>query len=111
MPFKKGERPSTTARKQAVKNTRGARKKTTARGAYKNNKVSTMVKRNAPMKETKKRTQAAISMPASTAPNGIPNGLASDTLLNDKTYRIIIPWSLKKQKTSFASRGRLRMAR
>jgi hypothetical protein len=68
-------------------------KKTTSRGAYKGNKISTMVKRNAPMKETKKRTQSAISTPASSMPNGIPNGLTSDTLAVDQTYRIIIPWS------------------
>jgi hypothetical protein len=91
MPFKKGTRPSTTARKAAT--SRGNMKKTTARGAYKNTKVSTMVKRNAPMKETKKRTQSAISTPSGSMPNGIPNGLTNSPVPVDSTYKIIIPWS------------------
>lgn len=76
------------------KYTKGAMKKTTAKGAYKKGKVNTMVKRNAPMKETKKRTQSLIAnYNAGTNPSGIPNGLTGDTFSTTATYEIIIPWS------------------
>jgi len=75
--------------------TKGVMKKTTAKGAYAKNKKATMVKRNAPMKETKKRVQSLLAnYNAGTNVQGIPNGLTSDIFNVAKTYKIIIPWSL-----------------
>ena len=82
MPFKKGTRPSTTARARAAgtrnPNARGALKKTTRKGAYKPSRKRNFQRRRAPFVETKSVDDILIAGKA-----GVLNaGEESDTIRN-----------------------------
>lgn len=82
MPFKKGERPSTTARKNALAR-QGAMVKTTKKGAYAPARKKAMVNRRAPMVETKSRTHSDL---VHTYGDPITNPLDIQYIVNDDAF-------------------------
>lgn len=80
------------------KSTKGALKKTTAKGAYRPARKKQINKRMRPMVETKKRIQSVIAV--GTAPYGIPNQLTIDQMQIGPThpnYVVNLPWSFLSQ--------------